>query len=269
MALKIIFALVSAAALCCAQTEAPSAPSSAGIPAKEAPAPSVPAPASPPETNQNPTGQNPTGPIATPQNAAAPAVQPATPAPNDQPPPSGKAEALGRFAGAKPDSGKKAYVIGKLDVLTIKVWNNPNLSGLVPVDSDGLISMSLIGEIKADGLTTKQLKEKLVERLRDFFNNNPDVDITVTKVNSKRYFVYGGVGRAGEYPLVQETTVMDALSSVGGFAPFGNKKKIRVQRMLPSGAVQEFKFNYDEVSKGKNMQQNIVIENGDRIFVPE
>jgi len=140
---------------------------------------------------------------------------------------------------------------------------------MVSVDSDGFLSLPLIGEIKADGLTVRQLKEKLSERLRDFFNNNPDVDVTVLKVLSKRYFVHGGVGHAGEYPLVQETTVMEALSSVGGFAPFGNKKKIRVQRMLPSGAVQEFKFNYDEVSKGKNMQQNIVIENGDRIFVPE
>jgi polysaccharide export outer membrane protein len=247
MSLKILFALVSGAALCCAQTEAPSA-----------------------ETNPNPSG-----PIATGQGAAASASQPALsvqpplptqPAAN---PPSGKASALGRFAGAKPDAGHKPYVIGPLDVLSVKVWNNANLTGTVAVDSDGMISMALLGEIKADGLTVKELKEALVGRLRDFFNNNPDVDVTVLKVNSKRYFVYGGVGHAGEYPLVQETTVLDALSSVGGFAPFGNRKKIRIQRMVPSGTPQEFKFNYDEVSKGKNMQQNIVLENGDRIFVPE
>jgi len=260
MSLKILFALVSGAVLCCAQTEAPSAPSaptSSGIPA----------PASQAEIN-------PPGPVATGQDAAAPASQPALsvqpppvkPAAN---PPSGKAAALGRLAGAKPDGGHKPYVIGSLDVLNIKVWNNANLTGTVAVDSDGMISMALLGEIKADGLTVRELKEKLVERLRDFFNNNPDVDITVLKVNSKRYFVLGGVGRGGEYPLVQETTVLDALSGVGGFAPFANKKKIRIQRMLPSGAVTEFKFNYDEVSKGKNMQQNIQIENGDHIFVPE
>jgi polysaccharide export outer membrane protein len=72
------------------------------------------------------------------------------------------------------------------------------------------------------------------------------------------------VGHAGEYPLVQETTVMDALSSVGGFAPFGNKKKIYILR-----GTQRFNFNYNEVSKGKHMEQNIALENGDRIFVPE
>jgi polysaccharide export outer membrane protein len=240
MSLKFFYALISVAALCCAQTEAPSAPSSSGIPAKEAPATVQPVPA----------------PVQ-----AAPTA--------DQPPPSGKAAALGRFAGAKPDTGHKAYVIGPLDVLSIKVWNNANLSGAVSVDSDGLISLPLVGEIKADGLTQRQLKEKLVERLRDFFNNNPDVDVTVLKVNSKRFFVYGGVGHPGEYPLVQETTIMDALASVGGFAAFGNKKKIRIQRMLPSGVVEEHKFNYDEVSKGKHMEQNILLENGDRIIVPE
>jgi polysaccharide biosynthesis/export protein len=241
MSLKIVLALVCCAALCCAQADAPSAPATVQP---------GPAPASAPESSQNPAGQS--------------AAGPASKTPGDQPPPSGKAEAPGRVAGAKPATGRKAYVIGALDVLTIKVWNNPNLSGLFSVDSDGMISMPLIGEIKADGLTTKQLKEKLVERLRDFFNNNPDVDVTVTKVNSKRFFVYGGVGRPGEYPLVQETTVMDALSSVGGFAPFGNRKKIYILR-----GTQKFNFNYNEVSQGKHMEQNIAIENGDRIFVPE
>jgi polysaccharide export outer membrane protein len=255
MWLKIVFALVSGAALCCAQTEAPSAPS-------------IPAPSNPPETNPNPTGQ-----IANGQNAPAtksepaPSVRPApaSQAPVDQAaPPSGKAEAQGRVAGAKPDSGHKAYVIGPLDVLSIKVWNNAQLSQTVSVDSDGLISLPLIEEVKADGLTVRQLKDKLVDRLRDFFNNNPDVDVTVLKVNSKRYFVYGAVGKGGEYPLIQETTVMDALSSVGGFAAFGNKKKIYILR-----GTQTFHFNYNEVSKGKHMEQNILIENGDRIFVPE
>jgi polysaccharide export outer membrane protein len=267
MSLKIVFVLVSAAALCCAQTDGTSSgvPAS-GVPAKEAalPASTIPVPPNAAETNQN--GAAPASQTAIPDQTGT-AVQ-AAPA-GDQPAASGKVAAEGRLAGAKPDNGHKPYVIGPLDVLQVKVWNNPNLSGPVAVDSDGFISMSLIGEIKADGLTQRQLKEKIAEGLRDFFNNNPEVDVTVLKVNSKRYFVYGGVGRQGEYPLVQETTVMDALSNTGGFKDFANKKKIRIQRMLPSGAVQEFQFNYDEVSKGKNMKQNIVIENGDRIFVKE
>ncbi len=264
MSLKIVFALVFAAALGCAQTVATS---SAGVPAKEAAAPIVPPPASPPETNQNPSGQSAgsettrvPAPQAAPESPAAPAALSGEP---------GKAAMGGRQAGAKPDAGHKAYVIGPLDVLQIKVWKDVNLSGVYAVDSDGMISMPLVGEIKADGLTARQAKDKVSERLRDYFNNNPDVDVTVAKVNSKRYFVYGGVGRGGEYPLVQETTVMDALSNTGGFKDFANKKKIRIQRMLPSGVIKEFNFNYNDISKGKHMEDNILLENGDRIFVPE
>jgi polysaccharide biosynthesis/export protein len=158
---------------------------------------------------------------------------------------------------------KKPYVIGPLDVLIIKVWNNPNLSGPANVGSDGMLSIPLIGEVKADGLTQKQLKESLTERLKEFLNN-PEVDVQIGKVNSKRYFVYGGVQRAGEFPLIQDTTVMDAMSLVGGFKDFANPKKIRIQR-----GTQEFIFNYKDVSRGKKMEQNILLENGDRIFVPE
>jgi polysaccharide export outer membrane protein len=175
------------------------------------------------------------------------------------------AKPTGEKAGAKA-SGKKPYVIGPMDVLIVKVWNQVNLSGPVDVGPDGLISMSLIGQVKADGLTAKQLEEALTQRLKEFLNS-PEVNVTVAKVNSKRFFVYGEVGRPGEYPLVHETTIMDALSNVGGFRDFANKKKIYVQRILPSGESKTFNFNYMDVSKGKHLEQNIVLENGDRIFV--
>jgi polysaccharide export outer membrane protein len=154
-------------------------------------------------------------------------------------------------------------VIGPLDVISIKVWNNPNLSSPLDVGPDGMISLPLVGQVKAEGLTKEQLKEMLAGRLKEFLNS-PEVDVQVLKVNSKRFFVYGGVGRPGEYPLIEETTVMDALSTVGGFKDFANKKKIYVLR-----GTQRFNFNYQEVSKGKNLAQNIQLQNGDRIFVPE
>lgn len=270
MSLKIVFALVSAVAFCCAQTDATS---SSGIPAKEAA--TIPAPAGPPETSQNPSGPGVAGQNA-PAPQPAPASEPVAPAPQaapagDQPQAPGKAAAAGRQAGAKPQTGHKAYVFGPLDVISIKVWENANLSGLVPVDSDGILSLPLVGEIKADGLTARELRDVITQRLKECCVNEPEgrVDVAIAKVNSKRIFVYGGVGRPGEYPLVQETTVMDALSSVGGFKEFANKKKIRIQRMLPSGATQEFKFNYNDVSRGRHMEENILLENGDRIFVSE
>jgi polysaccharide export outer membrane protein len=168
----------------------------------------------------------------------------------------------------KPGSAAAPYVIGPLDVLIIKVWGQANLSGPVDVTPDGTISLPLIGDVKADGLTKEELKEAVATKLGDFLNS-PEVDVQVARINSKRFFVYGGVGHQGEFPLVRPTTVMDAMSSVGGFRDFSNTKKIRIQRALPDGTIKEFKFNYRDVSKGKNMEQNILLQNGDRIFVPE
>jgi polysaccharide biosynthesis/export protein len=173
----------------------------------------------------------------------------------------GKSSAANTQAG-RPGT-KAPYVIGPLDVISVKVWNNPNLSSPLDVGSDGMISLPLVGQIKADGLTKEQLKKTLADRLGEFLNS-PEVDVQVLKVNSKRYFVYGGVGKPGEYPLVEDTTIMDALSSVGGFKDFANKKKIYVLR-----GTQRFNFNFNNVSKGKELEQNIQLQNGDRIFVPE
>ena len=165
---------------------------------------------------------------------------------------------------AKTVESAKRYVIGPLDVLSVKVWNQPQLSGFVNVLPDGMISMSLIGEVKAEGLSPRQLGDALKTRLSEFLNN-PEVDVQVTKVNSKRYFVYGGVLRPGEFPLVGTTTVMDALSMIGGFKDFAKPNKITIQR-----GTQTFHFNYKDFSKGKNMDKNVNIElqNGDRIYVP-
>jgi polysaccharide export outer membrane protein len=166
---------------------------------------------------------------------------------------------------ASPSASQKRYVIGPLDVLYVKVWNQPQLTGPVDVRPDGILSMSLIGEVKADGLTVAQLKEAIQIRLSDFLNN-PEVDVGVAKVNSKRYFVYGGVGRPGEFPLVESTTIMDALSQVGGFRDFAKQNKITIQR-----GTQTFHFNFKDFKNGKNLDKNVNIElqNGDRIFVPE
>jgi polysaccharide export outer membrane protein len=239
VSLKIVFALFCTAALCCAQTDATSSP---GTPpaAKETPA-------NPPQTSANPAAQSAAS--SSPQAAATPKVA------EDAKAPAEKAE-------ANAASAKKPYVIGPMDVLVVKVWNQANLSGPVDVGPDGMISMPLIGELKADGLTARQLEDALGQRLKEFLNT-PEVNVVVAQVHSKRYFVYGEVGRPGEFPLVQETTVMDALSNVGGFRDFANTKKIYIQR-----GTQKFNFNYKDVSKGKNLEQNIVLQNGDRIFVP-
>jgi len=263
-AILFVLSFICATTLVFAQAESsPSPGAAAKVPA--APAGEIPAnPAA--EAAQTPA----TAPAsATPPNAA-PVPPAAAPAAQNQ-----AAQVKKAAPGKKAPAGEnpavaaaepKAYVIGPLDVLVVKVWNQPNLSGAVNVGPDGMISLQLVGEIKADGLTAKQLRDVITQKLKDCCVNNPEgeVDVQVAKNNSKRYYVYGGVGKPGEYPLDRDTSVMDAMSLVGGFRDFANKKKIRILR-----GTKTFYFNYNEVSKGKHMDQNILLENGDRIFVQE
>jgi polysaccharide export outer membrane protein len=154
------------------------------------------------------------------------------------------------------------YIIGPDDSLFIRVWKNPDLSGGVTVGPDGTISMQLINDVKAAGLTPAQLKEVLIEKLSKFIND-PEVNILVTGVHSRTYIIQGEVQRTGVFPLTKPTTILEALVNGGGFAPFANKKKIYILR-----GSERIYFNYNDVSKGKHMEQNIEVQNGDQIFVP-
>jgi polysaccharide export outer membrane protein len=162
------------------------------------------------------------------------------------------------------DSTAKPYIIGPLDVLYIRVWNQPNLTGPVNVGPDGMLSISLVGEIAADGLTVEQLRGAIKTRLdRDFFNSS-EVSVEVVKINSKKFFIMGGVNRPGPYPLNGKTTVSEALSNASGFSGFANQKKIYVLR-----GAKKIPFNYKDVIAGKHLEQDIELENGDKIVVPE
>jgi polysaccharide export outer membrane protein len=204
------------------------------------------------------------------QPAAAPSANPpsAPAAPPgftaNIPPPVRKTPADAKTpAETEAESSAAKYVIGPLDVLYVRVWNQPNLSGIEDVGPDGAISMPLIGEIKADGLTVTQLKAAITTRLNDYINS-PEVSVSVTKINSKSVLIIGGVARPGKYPLNEKTTVLDALASGGGFRDFANQKKIYVLR-----GGKKFNFNYKEVIQGKHLEQNIELQNGDQIVVPE
>lgn len=158
----------------------------------------------------------------------------------------------------------KTYVIGALDVLEIKVWNDQKLSGIFDVRPDGMISMPLIGEMKADGLTPAEMTEVVKGKLAATVMNDPEVNVQVARINSKKYSIFGGCARQGEFPLIGDTTVLDALVNCSGFKDFANPKKIYVLR-----GTAKLPFNYKDVSQGKHMEQNIYLQNGDRIFVPE
>ncbi len=168
-------------------------------------------------------------------------------------------------AGAKAQGAPsdKTYVIGAEDALDIKVWQNPALSGGFTVRPDGRISMGLINEVMAAGLTPQQLQEEIIDRLKNGgFIRNPTVTVNVTAFNSKKYYIQGEVNRTGSFPLVVPTTVLEALVNAGGFKDFANKSKILIQR-----GTQTLHFNYKQVIAGKNREQNILLEPGDQIIV--
>jgi len=169
-------------------------------------------------------------------------------------------ESLAEAAPAAVDP--KTYLIGPEDILLIRVWREPEHSGLVTVRPDGKITLPLIGDIQAAGLTPDKLDAAVTEALSKYINN-PDVIVSVQAVRSKRYYVTGEVNRPGAFPLVTPLRVLEALTLAGGFRDFANKKNITILR-----GNQRFKFNYNDVVKGKNLAQNILLENGDYVIVP-
>lgn len=196
--------------------------------------------------------------------APAPAASVASgPAPKASGPAKGKKGQV-NSAPPPPEADDAPYVIGSLDILDVQVWNDAKLSGYRDVRPDGVISMPLIGEIKADGLTVPELTAVIKAKLVASVMEDPEVTIQISRINSKKYTIFGGCARQGEFPLVAPTTVLDAFANCGGFKDFANLKKIYILR-----GTQRFPFNYKDVSQGKHMEQNIRLHNGDRIFVPE
>lgn len=185
--------------------------------------------------------------------------RPETPKPDPQAlaPVAGKTTEAPSVAAVDPNK----YVLGAEDVIFVKTWREPDFTFPAYVRPDGKISVNLIGEVQAAGLTPQQLTNDLKQKFGKYLNN-PDVTVTVTDVRSKKYYIDGEVNRVGAFPLVTPTTVLEALSIAGGFKDFANKKNIRILR-----GTETFKFNYNEVSKGKKMEQNIHVENGDHIIV--
>ena len=156
----------------------------------------------------------------------------------------------------------KTYVIGAQDILMIKVWREQDFTGPYTVRPDGKISVPLVGDVQASGLTPERLGEQLKQALSNFINS-PDVSVSLQTVGSKKFYITGEVNRAGEYTLATPTKVFDALSNAGGFRDFANKKKIIIIR-----GSERIKFNYQDILKGKSLEQNIFLENGDTIVVP-
>jgi polysaccharide biosynthesis/export protein len=158
------------------------------------------------------------------------------------------------------------YVISPGDVIEVQVWKEPDVSKAVPVRPDGKISLPLLNDVQAAGLTASALTANLTEGLKKFIAD-PQVTVIVTQVNSQRIYISGEVNRGGTYPLEPGMTVLQGLSSAGGFTSFANVKKIYILRQVDGKQVR-YPFNYKDVVKGKNTQENIPLLPGDTIVVP-
>lgn len=158
------------------------------------------------------------------------------------------------------------YKIGPQDVLRIDVWKEPEISRTIPVRPDGKISLPLLNDVQATGLTPMQLAGSIRDGLTKFISG-PQVTVTVTEINSRRVFLTGEVARPGALALLPNMTVLQALSSGGGFTQFAKLKNIYVLR-IESGKQVKHPFNYKEVVKGKNQEENIPLQAGDVIVVP-
>jgi polysaccharide export outer membrane protein len=162
---------------------------------------------------------------------------------------------------AIPAAVPKDYVIGAEDIINIITWRERDFSGVFPVRPDGKITLPLLGDVQAEGLTPERLSTQLEQALAEYMNK-PDVTVTILQVNSKKFYISGEVNRPGQYPLVVPTRIFDALSNAGGFREFANKKDIVIVR-----GQQRLKFNWNDYLKGKKPEQNIFLESGDTIIV--
>lgn len=175
-------------------------------------------------------------------------------------------------ATAAPQNGATAlalptdYVIGPEDVLTVQFWRDKDMSAEVAVRPDGIITLPLLNEVRAAGLTPEQLREELRKAAAKYVED-PNVTVTVKAINSRRVFITGNVGKVGAYPLATQTTVLQLITMAGGLLEFAKAKEIVILRTEGAGQ-QVFKFNYNDVKKGKNLKQNIELKPGDTVIVP-
>ena len=153
------------------------------------------------------------------------------------------------------------------DVLNINVWKESEISRVVPVRPDGMISLPLVGEIKAAGLTPLQLQDQISASLKKVMSD-PQVTVMVTEVRSLTFNVVGHVLKPGYYPLTRRMTVLDAIAMAGGFQPFAKQKKVYVLRTSANGKQVRLPFNYKNVIKGTGANQNIELQPRDTVVIP-
>lgn len=158
------------------------------------------------------------------------------------------------------------YIIGSGDILDISLWKDESMTKQVTVLTDGKIAFPLIGEVAAAGRTIADVREEMVEKLKEYVPE-PVLTVEVKQINSMIIYVTGRVNTPGRYPVNTRITVLQALSMAGGLNAFARRSKIKVFRQ-ENGKTVTYPFDYDEVVDGENLEQNILLKRGDVVVVP-
>jgi polysaccharide export outer membrane protein len=200
--------------------------------------------------------------------ASAPQVGGATaPVPMPGGPATPASAAVSTTPTADPNAPPPGYVIGADDVLTIRVWQDEKMSGDVLVRPDGKVTLALVNDIQAAGLTPDQFRLALTAAAEKFIEG-PTVNVTVKQINSRRIYVQGAVNKPGPYQLSGRMDVLQMLAMAGGLTEYADKGNIGIFR-TENGKQVRYRFNWDEVNDGKRLQQNIELKVGDTIVVKE
>ncbi len=216
--------------------------------------PVIPVPDTPPPITASPARTAPASSPLSNSDLPSPATSglPAIPSPAAQPP-------------ANAPQVSSSYIIGPEDAITVNVWKEPTVSGAFAVRPDGMISMPLLGDLAASGVTPMALSADIATRLKKYLTD-PLVTVTVTAVNSKHYYLVGEVGHTGALPLTPGMTPMQAIAAAGGLSPYANAKHIYILR-TDNGKQVKIPFNYKKAIKDGD-QQGVTLLSGDTIVVP-
>jgi polysaccharide biosynthesis/export protein len=160
-----------------------------------------------------------------------------------------------------------AYAIGIGDVLEISVWKNPELGVTTPVRPDGRISVPLLGDVQASGLTPLALRQMLADRFREYVTA-PGVSVMIKEINSRKVFVTGEVEKPGAYDLQPRTKLMQVLAMAGGLTPYAKKKVIVLRDTRDGRDERRYELDLSAIISGKRPSDNLILQPGDTLFIP-
>jgi polysaccharide biosynthesis/export protein len=182
------------------------------------------------------------------------------------------AACMGQELSHKSYEAPTGFLLGPEDVIEITVWGNKDLTRVTPVRPDGLISMPIIGDVQAAGLTADALAQRIADRLKQYLATTPAVSVSVTELNSYSVYVLGEVTKPGQFKLKSYVTVLQAITMAGGFTDYAKKNKLQVVRVTQNGDHKRQELHipirYDDLVSGRGEPGNIILHPGDTVVVP-